>query len=121
MRFNTTAVTCRWHAGERIVVWRYPSLPGARAQGPRGGRIQMTRTSLAMAIGLAGAAVSLLAQNPQPASAPQGPPARDPLSPGFVKATELPDGAVPPVNAGGNFIISADHPPSPDMTAKDGV
>jgi iron(III)-enterobactin esterase len=81
----------------------------------------MTRTSLAIAIGLMGAAASLLAQNPQPASAPQGPPARDPLSPGFVKATELPDGVVPPVNVTGNFIISAAHPPSPDMAAKDGV
>ena len=81
----------------------------------------MTRTSLAMAIGLAAMAVSLLAQNPQPANPPQGPPARDPLSPGYVKATELPDGAVPPVNATGNFIISAAHPPSPDVTAKDGV
>ena len=81
----------------------------------------MTRTTLAIAIGLAGAAASLLADNPQPASPRQGPPARDPLSPGYVKATELPDGAVPPVDATGNFIISAAHPPSPDMAAKDGV
>jgi len=81
----------------------------------------MTRTSFAIAIGLAGAAASLLAQNPQPASPPQGPPARDPLSPGYVTATELPDGAVPPINATGNYIISAAHPPSPDMAAKDGV
>jgi enterochelin esterase-like enzyme len=81
----------------------------------------MTRTSFAIAIGLAGAAASLLAQNPQPASPPQGPPARDPFSPGYVTATELPDGAVPPINATGNYIISAAHPPSPDMAAKDGV
>jgi iron(III)-enterobactin esterase len=81
----------------------------------------MTRTSFAIAIGLAGAAASLLAQNPQPASPPQGPPARDPFSPGYVTATELPDGAVPPISATGNYIISAAHPPSPDMAAKDGV
>ena len=81
----------------------------------------MTRTSLAMAIGLAATAVSLLAQNPQPANPPQGPPTRDPLSPEYVKATELPDGMVPPVNANGNFIISAAHPPSPDIAARDGV
>ena len=81
----------------------------------------MTRTSLAMAIGLAATAASLLAQSPQPANPPQGPPTRDPLSPGYVKATELPDGAVPPVNTTGNFIISAAHPPSPDMAAKEGV
>ena len=81
----------------------------------------MTRTTLAMAIGLAGLAASLLADAPQPTNPRQGPPARDPLSPGYVKATELPDGAVPPVNATGNYIISAAHPPSPDMVAKDGV
>jgi iron(III)-enterobactin esterase len=81
----------------------------------------MTRTGLAMAIGLAAMAVSLLAQNPQPANPPPAPPTRDPLSPGYVKATELPDGALPPVNATGNFIISAAHPPSADMAAKDGV
>ena len=81
----------------------------------------MTRTSLATGIGLAAAAACLLAQGPQPARPPQGPPVRDPLSPGYVKATELPDGGLPPVNALGNFIISAAHPPSPDMAAKDGV
>src|SRR6185436_4748395 len=81
----------------------------------------MTRMGLAMAIGLAATAVSLLAQNPQPANPPQGPPTRDPLAPGYVTATELPDGAVPPINATGNYILSAAHPPSPDMAAKDGV
>jgi iron(III)-enterobactin esterase len=81
----------------------------------------MTRTSVAMAIGLTMAAAALAAQNPPPARAPQTPPTRDPLSPEYVKATELPDGAVPPVTATGNFIITAAHPPSPDMTARDGV
>jgi enterochelin esterase-like enzyme len=38
-----------------------------------------------------------------------------------VKATELPDGAVPPVNVNGNFIIGPTHPASPDVAAKDGV
>src|SRR5262245_12291982 len=83
-------------------------------------RVQMTRTGLMIVMGLAGAA-ALLAQNPQPANPQQGPPVRDPLAPGFVKATELPDGAVAPVGANGNFIIGATHPPSPDMTTKDGV
>jgi len=78
------------------------------------------RTGLMIALGMAGAA-ALLAQNPPPASPPQAPPVRDPLAPGYVKATELPDGAVPPVSANGNFIIGATHPPSPDMTPKDGV
>jgi len=77
----------------------------------------MKTLKIAILIGLASAIASVAAQNPPQ----QGPPARDPLAPGFVKATELPDGAVPPANANGNFIIGATHPPSPDVTAKDGV
>ena len=50
-----------------------------------------------------------------------GPPTRDPLTPGYVKATELPDGQVPPVNANGNFIIGPTHPASPDSVEKEGV
>jgi enterochelin esterase-like enzyme len=49
------------------------------------------------------------------------PPARDPGSPGFVSARELPDGAVPPPDAEGNFIIGPSHPPAPEMSAQDGV
>jgi enterochelin esterase-like enzyme len=33
-----------------------------------------------------------------------------------VKATELPDGQVPPVNVNGNFIIGPTHPASPNAT-----
>jgi hypothetical protein len=33
------------------------------------------------------------------------PPTRDPHTPGYVTAKELPDGAIPPANADGNFII----------------
>ena len=80
----------------------------------------MTRTSLTIVMGLA-AATALLAQNPQPANPAQGPPVRDPLTTGYVQATELPDGAVPPVSANGNFIIGATHPPSPDTATKAGV
>src|SRR5688500_4352163 len=70
---------------------------------------------------------------PPPAPAPaaaQGPgarpsaPTRDAKTPGYVtatNATELPDGAVPPVDATGNFILGPTHPASPDMTDQDGV
>lgn len=37
------------------------------------------------------------------------PPVRDPNSPGYVKARELPDGENPPATAGGNFIIGPTH------------
>jgi enterochelin esterase family protein len=49
-------------------------------------------------------------------------PTRDPLAPGYVQATELPDGQVPPVEAEGNFIIGPTHTPSPEMSrVEDGV
>ena len=37
------------------------------------------------------------------------PPARDPHTPGYVTARELPDGEVPPADADGNFIIGPTH------------
>ncbi len=49
------------------------------------------------------------------------PPARDPHSPGFVTAKELPDGEIPPAGAEGNFIIGPTHKPAPEMTAKPNV
>lgn len=45
------------------------------------------------------------------------PPARDPNTPGFVTAKELPDGHVPPADAEGSFIIGPTHPPAPGITA----
>src|SRR4051812_44052941 len=53
-----------------------------------------------------------------PATRPPRPPAptRDPLTPGYVKATELPDGEVPPMQADGNFIIGPTHRPAPEMS-----
>ncbi len=52
---------------------------------------------------------------------PAQPPTRDPHTPGYVAATELPDGTVPPPSAAGNFIIGPTHPPAPDMAVQDGV
>lgn len=49
------------------------------------------------------------------------PPARDPHTPGFVKAKELPDGEVPPADVDGNFIIGPTHPRAPEMEVKEGV
>ena len=56
------------------------------------------------------------------AAAPRpAPPTRDPDTPGYVTAKELPDGAVPPADAEGNFIIGPTHNPAPEMTVQDGV
>jgi enterochelin esterase-like enzyme len=46
------------------------------------------------------------------------PPARDPHSPGFVDATELPDGVNAPADADGNFILGSTHHPDPAMSAQ---
>src|SRR5689334_11975573 len=63
---------------------------------------------------------------PQPAPAPAKaarptPPTRDPHSPGYVQAKELPDGAVPSPNEDGNFILGPTHKPAPEMTVQNGV
>ena len=57
------------------------------------------------------------AQTPSPATPPAQttaqprptPPTRDPNTPGYVTAKELPDGAIPPADADGNFIIGPTH------------
>ena len=49
------------------------------------------------------------------------PPTRDPHTPGFVEATELPDGAVPPADADGNFIIGPTHEAAAEAVPHDGV
>lgn len=49
------------------------------------------------------------------------PPARDPHTPGFVEAIELPDGKVPPIDVGGNFIIGPTHNPAPEMEIREDV
>jgi enterochelin esterase-like enzyme len=49
------------------------------------------------------------------------PPTRDPHSPGYVTAKELPDGTNAPANADGNFIIGATHNPAPEMSVQAGV
>ncbi|HEX4084957.1 MAG TPA: hypothetical protein VHY22_08610, partial [Chthoniobacteraceae bacterium] len=49
------------------------------------------------------------------------PPTRDPNTPGFVTARELPDGANPPVDANGDFIIGPTHQPAPESLPQPGV
>ncbi|HWE85993.1 MAG TPA: alpha/beta hydrolase-fold protein [Terracidiphilus sp.] len=47
------------------------------------------------------------------------PPVRDPHTPGYPAATDLPDGAVPAPNTDGNFVIGATHAPAPESLAHD--
>src|SRR5712691_1505577 len=62
-------------------------------------------------------------QAPAKASSGSRPPdpTRDPNMPGYVKAKELPDGAVPSAKEDGNFILGPTHNPAPEMTANEGV
>jgi enterochelin esterase-like enzyme len=92
----------------------------------------MTKSPLTVTLvfALVGAQPALVAAGQQaarqaapPAARPArpAPPARDPNTPGYVKATELPDGQVPPADADGNFVIGPTHPKAPEMTVHDGV
>lgn len=56
-----------------------------------------------------------------PVPARPTPPTRDPHTPGYVLAKELPDGTNPPANADGNFIIGPTHNPAPETVPKPGV
>jgi iron(III)-enterobactin esterase len=46
------------------------------------------------------------------------PPTRDPHTPGYVQAKDLPDGTLPPANQDGNFIIGPTHSPAPQIAAQ---
>ncbi|MEZ0264811.1 MAG: alpha/beta hydrolase, partial [Phycisphaerae bacterium] len=69
------------------------------------------------------------AADPPPAKPPTvaapvkkpGPPARDPNTPGYVTARELPDGQAPPADADGNFVVGPTRKKAPEMTADPGV
>ncbi len=71
---------------------------------------------------LSGNPVMAQATNPkQSAPVRETPPTRDPHTPGYVAATELPDGANPSPDANGNFIIGPTHDPAPEMIVQANV
>src|ERR1700739_2390480 len=57
----------------------------------------------------------------KPSAVRPTPPTRDPNTPGYVPAKDLPDGANAPANADGNFIIGPTHNPAPELTVPQGV
>jgi len=63
----------------------------------------------------------MAAAGPVMAQSRTTPPARDPHTAGYVKATERPDGANAPADADGNFILGPTHTPAPEMVVKQGV
>lgn len=48
-------------------------------------------------------------------------PVRDPHTPGYVKATDLPDGTVTSPDSNGNFILGPTHPPAVEMVVNANV
>ena len=61
------------------------------------------------------------AQAPPAGQARPPAPTRDPNTPDYVKAKELPDGAVPSPKENGNFIIGPTHKAAPEMSVKEGA
>ena len=55
------------------------------------------------------------ATTPAPAATPPRPvpPTRDPRTPGYVTATDVPDGTLPPPDVDGNFVVGPTHVPAP--------
>ncbi len=59
---------------------------------------------------------------PTPSSAVRPtPPTRDPHTPGYVLASELPDDTVPAPTANGNFLLGSTHTPAPQSAVNPGV
>jgi enterochelin esterase family protein len=88
----------------------------------------VVRRSLALTLILSASSFAQTPQPPPAAPAPQttpaprpAPPARDPGTPGYVTAKELPDGTVPSAAVDGNFVIGPTHNPAPEATVQDGV
>jgi len=92
-------------------------LSGCVAAGPA-----LAQTAPSPATAPAAAPTTAPAQTAPPAR--PSAPTRDPKTPGYITAThatELPDGAVPPPDKSGNFVLGPAHPPAPEMTDQDGV
>jgi enterochelin esterase-like enzyme len=88
--------------------------------------------NIALSIGLASGLYLAMAQDPPPAQTPPpaaaaprparpAPPTRDPNTPGYVTAKDLPDGANAPIKTDGNFILGPTHNPAPEMAVQEGV
>jgi enterochelin esterase family protein len=56
-----------------------------------------------------------------PAAVHPTPPTRDPHTPGYVTAKELPEGAIPAADVDGNFILAPTHTPAPEAMVQAGV
>jgi iron(III)-enterobactin esterase len=79
--------------------------------------------TFALLLSLAAFVMSVSSQSPPPIQNTKRPtpPTRDPHTPGYVAATELPDGSNPPANVDGNFILGPTHDAPPSPSAQDAI
>jgi enterochelin esterase-like enzyme len=89
-------------------------------------RLPRIASLILLIVGIGAATMQAISQappTPAPATRPARPtpPTRDPNTPGYVTAKELPDGANAPANADGNFIIGPTHNHAAEMSAQEGV
>jgi iron(III)-enterobactin esterase len=82
-------------------------------------RLLIVALPLSLIVGLSLAIAQAPTGAPRPAR--PTPPTRDPNTPGYVTAQDLPDGANAPAKADGNFILGPTHNPAPEMIAQEGV
>jgi iron(III)-enterobactin esterase len=80
-----------------------------------------TQPQSSSATGAGSAAPTPVLTTAQQVPARPTPPTRDPHTPGYVQATELPDGQNAPPDADGNFILGPTHTPAPETTVHAGV
>jgi enterochelin esterase family protein len=73
---------------------------------------------ITLLVSLVAALNPISGQSPAPVQRAERPtpPTRDPNTPGYVTAKELPDGSNPPADADGNFIIGPTHDISAEMS-----
>ncbi len=79
----------------------------------------LVRVFLLMSVAVGSALAQTAASNAAPRRTPA--PTRDPHTPGYVTAKELPDGENAPATADGNFILGPTHNPAPEMTPGEGT
>ncbi|MGE5084282.1 MAG: alpha/beta hydrolase [Acidobacteriota bacterium] len=77
--------------------------------------------SFALLIGLTAGFDPARAQTSTAGAALPVTPTRQPSTPGYVKAKELPDGTIPSLKEDGNFVIGPTHNAAPEMAANEGV
>jgi iron(III)-enterobactin esterase len=78
---------------------------------------------IALFVGLLAGPYAAVSQAPPVPASPARPtpPTRDTNTPGYVSAKKLPDEAVPPVTADGNFILGPTHNPAPEISPQPGA